>query len=186
MTPSTPSPSDSSTQGSDRLLAAASPQNEPQRLPFGAMPDSSVSVSLREVSDDNVSAVIGLAVSPDQTHFVAPNVKSLAQAFATTKVWVRAVYADDVPVGFVMLSDDADKPRYYLWRFMIDQDHQGRGYGRQAMALVHEYVRSRPGGDRIYLSYVPAPGGPEPFYRALGYEDTGVEHGGELEAVLHL
>jgi diamine N-acetyltransferase len=150
------------------------------------MSGSTTSVTLREVNDDNVSDVIGLAVSPDQTQFVAPNVRSLARAFATTKVWVRAAYAGDVPVGFVMLSDDSEKPRYYLWRFMIDQDHQCCGYGRQAMALVHEYVRSRPVGDRVYLSYVPEPGGPGPFYKSLGYQDTGIEHGGELEAVLYL
>jgi len=162
------------------------PQNEPRRLPFGAVPESNATVTLGEVGDDNVQAVIDLSVSPDQSQFVAPNVKSLAQAFATTKVWVRAVYADDDLVGFVMLSDDADKPRYYLWRFMIDQRYQGLGYGRQAMTLVHQYVRSRPAGDRIYLSYVPEDGGPEPFYKSLGYEDTGVERGGELEAVLHL
>ena len=149
-------------------------------------PSAPAIVTLREVDDDNVMAVIDLEVAPDQTEFVAPNVKSLAQAFATTNVWVRAVYADDEPVGFVMLSDDVEKPRYYLWRFMIDRRHQGKGYGRRAMALVHDYVRSRPGGDRIHLSYVPATGGPEPFYKALGYVDTGrVEHG-EREAVKEL
>lgn len=150
------------------------------------MPDSTATVSLREVDDDNVSAVIDLSVSSDQEDFVAPNVKSLAQAFAARKAWVRAVYADSTPVGFVMLSDDDEEPRYYLWRFMIDQHHQGLGYGRQAMALVHKYVRSRPTGDRIFLSYVPADGGPEHFYKSLGYTDTGVEHHGELEAVLTL
>ncbi len=54
------------------------------------------------------------------------------------------------------------------------------------MELLHDYVRSRPGGNHIYLSYVPANGGPERFYKSLGYRDTGVEHGGELEAVLTL
>ncbi len=149
------------------------------------MPESA-EVTLREVNDDNVQAIIDLSVSEDQQDFVAPNVKSLAQAFATTKVWVRAVYAGEEPVGFVMLSDDDDRPRYYLWRFMIDHRHQRKGYGAVAMALVHDYVRTRPGGDRIYLSYVPADGGPEPFYKGLGYVDTGREHGGELEAVREL
>ena len=93
-------------------------------------------VTLRPVDDDNVQAVIDLSVADDQVDFVAPNVHSLAQAFATTKVWVRAVYEGDEPVGFVMLSDDDEKPRYYLWRFMIDANHQGRGLGKQAMALT--------------------------------------------------
>ena len=145
------------------------------------MPSLPENVELRPVDDGNVKAVIDLSVAEGQSDFVAPNVYSLAQAFATTNVWVRAVYAGDEPVGFVMLSDDAHKPRYYLWRFMIDAAHQGKGYGRAAMELVHDYVRSRPGGDRIYL---PDEGGPERFYKGLGYVDTGKVHGGEVEAVL--
>ena len=141
-------------------------------------------VSLRPVDDDNVQAVIDLSVADDQVDFVAPNVKSLAQAFATTDVWVRAIYLDDEPVGFAMVSDDEQRPRYYLWRFMVDARHQGRGIGRRAMELIHDYVRTRPGGDRMYLSYVPADGGPKDFYASLGYVDTGVVHDGEVEAVL--
>mgnify|MGYP000432231620 CR=1 FL=1 len=143
-------------------------------------------ITLREVDDENVQAVIDLQVAAEQTNFVAPNIKSLAQAFAAKKAWVRAIYADDEPVGFAMLSDDDEKPRYYLWRFMIDHRYQGLGYGRQAMALIHDYVRTRPGGDRIYLSYVPESGGPEDFYKSLGYEDTGRVHHGEVEAMLLL
>ena len=109
-------------------------------------------VTLREVKDDNVKAVMDLSVAPDQEGFVAPNTVSLAQAFATTKVWVRAIYAGDEPVGFVMVSDDDDKPRYYLWRFMIDQRHQGKGYGTAA----HRAAIARLGPSPIHrLSYKP-------------------------------
>lgn len=140
-------------------------------------------ITLRVVDDDNVRAIIDLSVAPEQSGFVAPNVRSLAEAFATTNVWVRAVYAGEEPVGFVMLSDDPETPRYYLWRFMIDRRFQGMGFGRRALELVHDYVRSRPGGDRIFVSYVPEDGGPEDFYKSLGYTDTGNHHDGELEAV---
>ena len=79
-----------------------------------------------------------------------------------------------------MLSDDDQQPRYYLWPFMIDRRYQGLG---PRMELVEDYVRTRPGGSRLFLSYVPAPGGPGPFYAACGFEDTGREHGGEVEMV---
>ncbi len=144
------------------------------------------SISLRPVDDDNVSDIIDLSVAASQTEFVAPNVRSLAEAFAATKVWVRGVYAGEEPVGFAMLSDDDEKPRYYLWRFMIDQRFQGNGYGALALELVHDYVRTRPGGSEIYLSYVPADGGPEGFYKKYGYTDTGRVHDGEYEAVKKL
>jgi diamine N-acetyltransferase len=150
------------------------------------MPNRDSTVTLRVVNDGNVQQVIDLSVSDAQQAFVAPNVKSLAQAFASTKVWVRAAYADETPVGFLMLYEDEDKPRYYLWRFMIDERYQGMGFGRQAMDLVHERVRARPGGTTVYLTYVPANGGPEHFYKSIGYVDTGEVRGGEVEAVLEL
>ena len=146
-------------------------------------PGSSAAVSLRPVDEKNVRAVCDLAVGPHQRAFVAPNAVSLAQAYATTKAWVRAIYADATLVGFLMLSDDDVAPRYYLWRFMVDQRHQRCGFGRRAMELMEEYVQGRPAGDRVYLSYVPGSRGPEAFYASIGYVDTGRVHHGELEAV---
>lgn len=151
-----------------------------------AMVDRTSTVTLRTVDDDNVRALINLSVSQDQRAFVASNVFSLAQAFATSNVWVRAVYADETAVGFVMLADDSGKERYYLWRFMIDEKYQHMGFGTHAMSLMHEYVVTRPGGTQVYLSFVPAEGGPGPFYRMLGYVETGLVKDGEVEAVLGL
>lgn len=149
-------------------------------------PGPGAEISLRPLTEENVRAVCRLEPAVHQRSFVAPNAVSIAEAHVTTRVWVRVVYADDLPVGYVQLSDDEEQPRYYLWRFMIDAGYQGRGYGRRAMELLFEYVRSRPGGGRLYLSYVPAPGGPESFYKALGFLDTGRIHGGEREAALDL
>ncbi len=143
-------------------------------------------VVLRVVDSDNVRAIIELSVSQAQSEFVAPNVWSLAEAYAADHAWVRAIYRDDEPVGLIMLSDDDTQPRYYLWRFMIDKRFQGKRYGAAAMELLHDYVRSRPGGDKIFLFYVPAEGGPEAFYKGLGYVDTGRIHEGEREAVRDL
>lgn len=151
------------------------------------MSDNELQVTLRPIDADNVHAVIDdLSVDESQVDFVAPNAVSLAEAFVAPKVWVRAIYAGDEPVGFAMLSDDDEQPRYYLWRFMIDRRHQRKGYGTEAMRAIHDYVRTRPGGDRIFLSYVPAEGGPQSFYAALGYVDTGRVEDGEVEAILML
>ncbi len=141
-------------------------------------------VSLREIDRDNVRTIIRLEVAPHQRAFVAPNAISLAEYAVTAKAWTRGIYADDEPVGYVLLSDDDEQPRYYLWRFMIDRRYQGLGFGRRAMDLVIDYVRGRPGATGLYLSYVPTPGGPEDFYKALGFVDTGRVHGGEVEAFL--
>ena len=147
---------------------------EPRSVRDGAV------IDLREVTAESVRAVCALQVGPDQRQFVAPNAVSFAEAMYQPRAWFRAIYADDVPVGFVMLYDDPDGPEYYLWRFMIDSRYQGRGYGRAAVARLVDHVRTRPGATELKVSWVPAAGGPEPFYRSLGFEPTGEMDGAEV------
>ena len=143
-------------------------------------------VELREVTADTARAVMLLQVAPSQRGFVAPNSVSIAQASFTPLAWFRAIYADDVPVGFAMLSLDEATQAYFLWRFMVDARFQGLGYGRAAMALIADHVRTLPGAVALLTSWVPAPGGPEPFYRGLGFEPTGEVDGGEVVGRLRL
>jgi len=137
-------------------------------------------VDLREVTAENLRAVLDLEVAPDQTDMVAPNDRSVAKAHYNEHSWFRSIYAGDTPVGFVMLYDDTDKPEYYLWRFMIDAAHQGNGYGRRAMEQLIDYVRCRPGATELLVSYVPIAGGPRDFYAGLGFRETGQLDGGEV------
>lgn len=136
-------------------------------------------VSLRPVTPDNLRAVMRLKVRPEQEQFVAPNPVSLAQGAYEPLAWLRAIYADETPVGFVMLHDDPFKPEYYLWRLMIDAHYQRMGFARQGMTQVIEYVLGRPNATQMLLSYVPAAGGPQAFYASLGFVDTGEVDDGE-------
>ena len=145
-------------------------------------PAADARLELRAVTRDTVRAVCLLHVAPDQRGFVAPNAVSFAEAMFEPKAWFRAVVADDVPVGFVMLSIDEATPEYYLWRFMIDQRYQGRGYGRAALLQVIEHVRTLPNASELLVSWVPEPGGPAPFYLGLGFELTGELDGDEVIA----
>jgi diamine N-acetyltransferase len=68
---------------------------------------------------------------------------------------------------------------------MIGRDHQRKGFGAAAMRLIADHVRALPGGTALITSWVPVEGGPEPFYRGLGFVPTGEvddgEHVGRLE-----
>lgn len=138
-----------------------------------------ITVTLREITRENYREILKLKVSGDQNQFVATNAISLAQANFHPEAWYRGIYADDTPVGFAMLEIDTEKPDYYLWRFMIDKDHQGKGYGYQAMKLLIEHVKTLPNASEFFLSYVPADGSPQKFYEKLGFEDTGEVEEGE-------
>lgn len=145
------------------------------------MSEFNTEVTLREITKETLSDILRLKVAPHQEQFVASNAVSIAQAhFAPEVAWFRGVYAGEVPVGFLMLEDDAAQQTYFLWRFMIDQQYQRRGYGKKALELLFAYVKTRPGAHVIDTSCVPAAGGPGPFYEKLGFAYTGEEEDGEL------
>ena len=156
------------------------------------MPDSKTSlgleatVSLREVTQETVNSILNLRVTKEQEQFVASNAVSIAEAHFSEDAWFRAIYADETPVGFLVLSDQSDKGEYYLWRFMVDVQHQGKGYGRRALELLIDHVKTRPNAKELFLSHVPGTGSPEGFYRKLGFEHTGEQVGDELVMKLTL
>lgn len=64
-------------------------------------------------------------LSPAHRKMVADNVRSIAEAHFSESVWMRAIYADETPIGFIMThtgsdyEDGIDCPGVFLWRFMI-------------------------------------------------------------------
>jgi diamine N-acetyltransferase len=138
-------------------------------------------VTLEPITDDNRDAVSALKVTEVQEDYVTGVAESLAEAAATPQAmpWYRAVYADATPVGFVMISDNIPPGDptligpYYLWRMIIDARYQGCGYGRAAIALVVEYVQTRPGARELLTSVVPGDATPLGFYLRCGFTETG-------------
>src|SRR6185503_18122575 len=68
-------------------------------------PLATANVALRVIDWDNLNAVLALDIEPAQQQFVASNAVSLAEAHFNPGAWFRAVYADDILVGFTMLFD---------------------------------------------------------------------------------
>jgi len=148
-------------------------------MPDPAEPSKGSRIAFREIDADTVVPVCRLAVGADQGGFVAPNAFSIAQAHFSAAAWFRAIHADDTLVGFVMLSDEPHKPEYFLWRFMIDARYQGRGFGRRAIELLVDHVKTRPNATELLTSVVQAEGGPQPFYERCGFALTGEYEDGE-------
>lgn len=131
-----------------------------------------VVVSLREITAQTVGTICDLEPRADQARFVAPNAVSIAQAHFEPTARFRAIYAGDEPVGFVMWRPTGKDGGCYLWRFMIDGRHQGKGYGRAALSILLGQCRSE-GFRRMTLTFFPDEGGPGPFYARLGFRETG-------------
>ena len=135
-------------------------------------------IALRALDDSNREAVLALRVSRAQLNFVSSVADSLQEAadepHGRAISW--AVYDDETPVGFVMISDEVDAPGYipqYLWKLLIDERHQRKGYGTATLDLIVEYFRARPGVEVMWTSAGQGEGSPIPFYERYGFERTG-------------
>ncbi|KAJ3485395.1 hypothetical protein NLG97_g6824 [Lecanicillium saksenae] len=176
-------------------MAAPSNPSEP-------IPTASSKVSLREVTKDNWRAVIDLDMLDAQRGNVSSNARSLCESHYAEDAWVRAIYADETPVGFLMMSIWDPEEWYSIWRFMIDHRYQGLGYGATAMRLAIEHVRTNhpaaklirlmsasPEGksERDHKPKVDAKHSPYKFYYKLGFRDIEpIDEYGEIEMGLDL
>jgi diamine N-acetyltransferase len=152
---------------------------------------TTVAVTLEEITDENREAVLALRVAPVQEQFVSSVRDSLAEAaeYPHAKPWYRAVFARGEPaepVGFVMVSWNCEPQPpeiigpWFLWKLLIDERYQGRGYGAAVVWQIAELVRAE-GATELLTSFVPGDDGPAGFYQRLGFVPTGeLDDSGEV------
>jgi len=151
-------------------------------------------LTLKRITRRNLDAVLKLKVKSQQESLVATNAKSIAQAHFYREAWYRAIYLGNTPIGFVLLVDRTLKykrikqknPALYLWRLMIDGEYQGKGYGRCAVELIINYLKTRPNAKEITLHHEQTMGNAGEFYERLGFKLTGKILHNELERKLIL
>ena len=151
-------------------------------------------IKLEPINDNNKDAVLTLSVREDQP-FVAPNDVSLRQANEANAEQPGvarpfAIYADDKLVGFCMFAfnpeDEDEDDRYWLWRFMIDKNEQGKGYGQVALAEIIKYYREN-GADKVYVTTAPENTCGIHVYHNAGFQETGeFDEDGDVELMLVL
>lgn len=157
---------------------------------------------LEKVNGKNVWDILKLTVEENQKNFVANNDISIIEAYtaitANGYAFPFGIYENETPVGFLMIGFDIDdywddapsiaKGNYNLWRLMIDKAYQRRGYGKEAVQLALDFIKSFPCGKAEYcwLSYEPENEAARQLYRSFGFSETGEVDGEELIAVLRL
>ena len=157
---------------------------------------------LEKVNGKNVWNILNLKVSRSQKEFVAANDVSIIEAYtaitANGHAFPFGIYNGKKPVGFLMIGFDIDdywddapqiaKGNYNFWRLMIDRNYQKKGFGREAVALGLDFIKSFPCGRAEYcwLSYEPENDVARQLYNSFGFTETGDMDGDEIIAVLKL
>ena len=158
-------------------------------------------IRFEEITNKNIWKVCALEPFENQKEFVAENIQSLAEAYATrnegNNALPLAVYNDDIRIGFVMIGkgtvgneneSDLIKENYSLWRLMIDKKYQGQGLGKQTMDAVMSLIRTFPFGEaqKVWLSYEPENTHARDIYLKYGFAETSEMCGNEIIAVYDL
>lgn len=128
-------------------------------------------ITLREIDRENWRDCIALRVREDQAGFVGTNENALALAYVHTEMRPRGIYAGDEIVGFIMYAKDPDDGFYYCNRLMVDAKHQGKGYGRRALEILLDELRSK--GERsLDILHKPDNHKAIEIYKSLGFRLT--------------
>ncbi len=159
-------------------------------------------VRLEKVGAKNIWDILNLKVSDEQKEFVAPNDLSIIEAYIAVTgnghAFPFGIFDDDKPVGFLMIGYDVDDSfenppkiaygNYSIWRLMIDEKFQNKGYGRKAMQLALDFVRTFPCGKAkyCYLSYEPHNDKAKKLYSKFRFVENGEMDDEEVVAVLEL
>jgi len=129
---------------------------------------------LRPITKDNWVNAIFLKVRDDQKNFVADNAVSLAQLNFLENFYAKGIYLDDVMIGFALYGIDEDDQQYWIYRMMIDEKYQGKGYGKQAIQLIIDDIKSMKEDHHttISLSYEPENKLAKYLYNKMGFKDV--------------
>ena len=151
-----------------------------------------MNLELRIIDETNKDAVELLEVSDHQKQYIASNKQSLKTASSEEYRDIArpfAIYADGKLVGFTMfafeLTSIDPNDRYWLWRFMIDQHSQGKGYGSAALEKIIDYFKSHC-ADHILLSTKETNTSALSLYHKYRFTETGEMNEDEIVLRLNL
>ena len=140
--------------------------------------------------------MVALKVRDDQKNFVASNLYSIAEAQFGEDIpgeghwdmYPFGMYAENVPVGFLMISYNFSNERFqgFIYRLMVDERFQGKGYGKFGMTWILETYRANDRVKAVSISYEPENEPARKLYASFGFLETGEMVGEEVLALLNL
>ena len=119
-----------------------------------ATPEMLSSIKLSEITEENWMDVADLSVKESQKNYVAPAIGIIARGYVyrDCKARIFVIENNGTIVGVALVREFTEEPLGYdLQQFMIDQRHQGKGYGSAALKLILDELRKEAHYDHVEL-----------------------------------
>jgi len=133
----------------------------------------------KEITKENFWDCIELTVAEDQADYVTSNAVSIAQSKVQPECIPLVVYDNDTMVGFIMYCIDEDDGEYWIYRMMIDKNHQSKGYGKEALRKLLEIIKKDKSHNKIYLGVHKESIYAVKLYKSFGFNFDGQVFGSE-------
>jgi len=131
---------------------------------------------LEEINENNWIEIANLKVKEEQKNFVAPAIGILARAYAMRidNAEAFAITVEGEIVGVLMVRDMNEEPRCYeLQQFLIDSNHQGKGYGQQSLKILLEMLEKERKYNSVEVCVKKSDQSAIHVYQKVGFIDTG-------------
>ncbi|CEH32908.1 GNAT family N-acetyltransferase [Romboutsia lituseburensis] len=149
-----------------------------------------MSLAIKNIDESNREEILKLKVSKSQESFIETIKECLDEASEDSKWRTVGVYDKDTAVGFAMYAlflDEGKNGRVWLDRFLISQEHQGKGYGENGIKLLIKQLYDEYGYKKIYLSVYDINKKAIALYKKIGFDFNGeVDLKGEKVMVINL
>lgn len=137
-----------------------------------------MSIYLKDIDEENFVQCACLTTNKDGKNyvfeeFVASNAFSIAQSKVQKGWTIKAIYNEDLMIGFTMYGYCYEYDFYEICRLMIDHKYQGKGYGRIALGKIIKEMKKSEDCKEIVISFDPKNNIARSLYESLGFKDTG-------------
>lgn len=136
-------------------------------------------ILFKEIDKNNFWECVDITVSDEQVDFVTSNAVSIAQAKVQPECKPLAIYNDDTMVGFLMYCIDEEDGEYWIYRLMIDKNHQSKGYGKEALSKLLDMIKEDKTHNKIFLGVHKDSISAVHLYKSFGFEFNGQVFGSE-------
>jgi len=136
-----------------------------------------MNITLKEISAENWVQAVKLKVKDDQESFVASNAVSIAQSKFHTFLECYGFYNDETMVGFAAFGRNPEDDNIWIARYMIDQNFQGKGFGKEALQVLLSFMKEKYSCSEIYLDVAEENTLATNLYVKAGFKKTGKKNG---------